>query len=115
MDSLVLVVLQLPSLQQENPTTKFVVELLAIHPYIYGGFSIFVNIITVCCSLLITHGLERSRQHVWSFVTADYYEACYTDINYPCCNNESNWSHSIQVLWDRNISVILGDLNLVKV
>ena len=45
--------------------------------------------------LSLTHGLERSRQHVWSFVAAYNDEVCYTDKTCPYSNNESNRSHSI--------------------
>ena len=43
----------------------------------------------------LTHGLQGSRVHIWSFVGATYEQSATTILTCPCTNTQITWSHQI--------------------
>ena len=64
-------------------------------------FAIYGNLNTIVTAYLsgvsLTHGPAGSRQHIWSFVGADYEQNpnYHTDGNCPCTNTNVSWPHQV--------------------
>ena len=51
----------------------------------------------------LTHGVQGSRQHIWSYVGATYEQPNYrTDVSCPCTNIAVHWPHQIPSFINNN-------------